>query len=120
MEVDMNDVLTVSAGGLGMLIAVVHGYLGETQVVRPISGAPASAKRVLQAIMFFSALYWFVAGAILAASPFYLTGNDRRVAAMVACMIYLTAAAGNFWALRGRHFGWILLSAASALAWLGA
>jgi len=70
--------------------------------------------------MFLSALYWFIAGAILAVSPFYLTETDRRLAAVLACTIYMTSAAANFWALRGRHFGWILLTVVAALAWLGA
>ncbi len=116
----MHDALAVSAGALGMLVAVVHGYLGETKVIRPIKVIPASAKRVLQAIMFLSAVYWFIAGAVLAVSPFYLTAHDRRVAAMAACTIYITSAVANFWALRGRHFGWIVLTVTSALAWLGA
>jgi hypothetical protein len=118
MEIGMNEALVVAAGGLGMLIAVAHGYLGETKVVRPIKDAPASSKRVLQAIMFLSAVYWFVAGAALAASPL-LTIGERRLAIIVAGTIYLTAAAANLWATRGRHFGWMLLSIAGVLAFLG-
>ncbi len=114
----MNDALGVMAGVLGMLCAIAHGYLGETKVVRPVQNIPASAKRVLQAIMFLSAVYWFVAGAAAAASPF-LTAHDRRLALFIAGAIYFSSAAANFWATRGRHFGWVALSAAAALAWLG-
>jgi hypothetical protein len=112
----MSDALGVMAGGLGMLCAVIHGYRGETRVVRPIKDIPKSAKRVLQAIMFLSAVYWFAAGAAAAASPF-LTAHDRWLALAIAGAIYFSSAAANFWAMRGRHFGWVLLSAAATMAW---
>ena len=113
----MKDALAVTAGGLGTLIAVIHGYLGEMKVVRPIKDAPASAKRVLHAIMFLSAVYWFIGGAILVASPL-LSAADRRLALSIVGAMYLSGAAGNLWATRGRHFGWLLLSVTAALAWL--
>jgi hypothetical protein len=117
MEADMKESLGVVAGGLGMLCAILHGYLGETRVIRPVKDIPAPARRVLQAVMFLSAVYWFVPGAILAASPL-LTAHDRELALFIAGGIYGSAAAANFWAMRGRHFGWLLLGAAAALAWL--
>src|SRR5262249_29949394 len=105
MEADMYDSLGVMAGGLGMLCAVIHGYLGETRVVRPVKDIPKPAKRVLQAIMFLSAVYWFAAGIAAAASPF-LTAHDRWLALFIAGAIYSSSAAANFWAMRWRHFGW--------------
>jgi hypothetical protein len=117
METEMNDTLSVMAGGLGMLCGVIHGYRGETKVVLPIENIRASAKRVLSAVMILTAIYWIAAGAILAAGPL-LADHDRRIALCVAAAIYGTAAAANFWAHRGRHFGWILLSLAAALAFL--
>jgi hypothetical protein len=116
MEAEMSDALSVMAGGLGMLCAVIHGYLGETKVVRPVKDISASAKRVLQAIMFLSAVYWFAAGTAAAASPF-LTAHDRWLALFVAGAIYSSSAAANFWAMRGRHFGWVMLAIAATLAW---
>jgi hypothetical protein len=113
----MNETLGVIAGGLGMFCGAVHGYLGERRAVRPLKDIPLSSKRVLQAIIFLSAVYWFIAGAILAASPL-LTAHDRKLALFIAGAIYGSAAAANFWAMRGRHFGWLLLGTAAALAWL--
>lgn len=113
----MNETLGVIAGGLGMLCATIHGYLGESRVIRPVKDIPSSSRRVLQAIMFLSAAYWFIAGAILTASPL-LTAHDRKLALFIAGAIYGSAAAANFWAMRGRHIGWLLLGTAAALAWL--
>jgi hypothetical protein len=56
MEIQMKDVMLFAAGGLGMLIALVHGYIGEMKVVRPARTTSDAAKRVLQAIVFLSAV----------------------------------------------------------------
>lgn len=112
----MNDALGVVAGGLGMACAVAHGYLGETRIVLPIKDIRPSSRRVLHAIMVLSAVYWFIAGAAAAASPF-LPAHDRWLALFIAGAIYFSSAAANFWAMRGRHFGWVALLVAAALAW---
>ena len=116
----MNDFLIYAAGGLGMIIAVVHGYIGEVKVVAPVTGINRSAKRVLSAVMFLSAIYWFAAGALLVVAPLILESDAKRLAAFFVGTIYLSGALANFWATRGRHFGWMLLAIATALAWLGA
>lgn len=116
----MKDLMLFSAGGLGMVIAVVHGYLGETKVVRPVQGTTDSAKRVLQAIMFLSAVYWFIAGLVLAAAPVYFEDGLRAVIAYIVAAVFASGALGNFWATRGTHFGWALLAAACLLAIFGA
>ena len=79
----METALIVSAGCLGMVIAVIHGFIGETKVVRAAKGLAASQFRVLQAIMFLSAVYWFIGGAVLAVGPFYLTAYQQVIAAAV-------------------------------------
>jgi hypothetical protein len=114
IEAEMNDTPSVMAGGLGMLCGVIHGYLGETRVVRPIENIRTSTKRVLSVVMVLTAIYWIAAGAIVAAGPL-LADHDRQIALYIAGAIYGTAAIANFWANRGRHFGWILLSLAAAL-----
>ena len=116
----MNELLLVTAGCLGMTIAVVHGYLGEMKVVRPIQGLGVSTKRVARAIWFLSAVYWFAGGVILAASPWYSAREGYPVLALCVGAMYLAGAAANFWATRGRHFGWVLLSATAGLIWFGA
>jgi len=116
----MSTNLIVTSGYLGMFVAIVHGYLGETYVVRPVDGIPLASKRVLHAIMFLSAVYWFAGAAVLAISPLVLTSGEQQLAALIVGAMYLSGAIGNFWAMRGRHIGWILLICAAALAWTGA
>jgi len=115
----MADILILMAGVLGMIIAVVHGVLGARKVVGPIEGAPPSAKRIMHAIMFLSAVYWFIGGAALALAPLYFDAEQKRLAVTVVSAMYGTGAAANFWATRGRHFGWMLLILATGLAVAG-
>ena len=115
----MNDFFTIASGCLGMLIAVVHGYLGATKVIHPIKTIHPTAKRILHGVFLLSAIYWFIGGALLVAAPFYLTANAVYIAVWLVGLLYLSGAVANFWATRGRHFGWVLLSVATALAWVG-
>ncbi len=116
----MSNILLITAGGLGLIISLVHGYLGETKVVGPVQDVPISAKRILQAIMFLSAVYWFLGAALLVAAPFLLAPENRFIAGWGVGALFLSGAIGNFWATRGKHFGWMLLSMATLLAWSGA
>ncbi|MEM1197332.1 MAG: hypothetical protein AAGH57_14610 [Pseudomonadota bacterium] len=116
----MRDILVYSAGGLGILIAIVHGYLGEKLVVGPSEAPTGRAKRVMQAIMFLSALYWFAAGALLLAAPVFLEPSQRTLAILVAAFLFATGSLGNLWATRGGHFGWVLLALATGMAVGGA
>lgn len=116
----MSTLFLVTAGTLGLFISVIHGYLGETRVVGALQEAPVSAKRILQAIMFLSAVYWFLGAALLVAAPYLLAPESRVVVGGGVGALFLSGAIGNFWATRGRHFGWMLLAIATLLAWLGA
>ena len=115
----MNDFLIIAAGCLGMLIAVVHGYLGASKVIDPIMEIHPSAKRILHGVFLLGALYWFIGGAMLVSAPFYLSSNARYIVILLVGLLYLSGAVVNLWATRGRHFGWVLLSIATALAWGG-
>lgn len=116
----MKDLALFAAGGLGMVIALVHGYIGETKIVGPTQTTTDSAKRVLQAIMFLSAVYWFVAGMMIAAAPLYFEEWVRTAVAFIVSVVFASGALANFWATRGRHFGWMLLATACSLAVIGA
>jgi len=114
------DIFLYTAGGLTMLIAVIHGYLGATKIVKPSTAPNASAKRILHAIMFLSAVYWFVAGAVLAAAPHLFSGEVRQWTVYACAAMLGLGALGNIWGMRGRHFGGYLLALVTALALLGA
>ena len=56
-------------------------------------------------------------GLALVAAPFWFDAPTRTTLAVVVGAFYAFGAIGNFWATRGRHFGWIPLAVAVGLIW---
>lgn len=116
----MADILLYLAGGLTALIAVAHGYLGATAVVGPSTAPSVQAKRILYAIMFLSAVYWFIGGLMLIAAPHLFEGETRKWVVWTVAAMLLTGALGNMWGTRARHFGGYFLLLVTGLAVAGA
>lgn len=116
----MADILLYVAGGLTLAISVVHGYLGAAKVVGPSQAPNAEAKRILHAIMFLSAVYWFIGGAVLIAAPFLFEGETRRWVVYAVAAMLTSGALGNMWGTRARHFGGYFLLVVTGLAIAGA
>ncbi|MFT4584936.1 MAG: hypothetical protein ACI915_002882 [Gammaproteobacteria bacterium] len=57
---------------------------------------------------------------MLAAAPIYFEGGLKTSIAYIVAAIFASGAAANFWATRGKHFGWMLLAVAGSLAVIGA
>jgi len=109
----------IIAGSLAIFIAVVHGWLGATKVVSPVNGITPPLKRILHAIFFLSAVYWAAAGLGLILLAGSADDPLRALVGWVALAIFLSGAAANAWATRGRHFGWMLLALTSGLTVAG-
>ncbi len=118
MEHAVSTVLLITSGVLGMVIACIHGWLGEKRVVAPAAHPSRAAKRVMHAIMFLSAVYWFIGGAALTLAPL-MDASQKGLIIWIVSAMYTSGAAANFWATRGRHFGWMLLTLATGLAIVG-
>jgi hypothetical protein len=114
----MADLALYISGGLTLLVAIAQGWLGAVKSVEPVQAAPA-AKRILHAIMFLSAVYWFVAGGLLLATPTLFAGGVRYWVVIGCALMLGSGGIGNIWAMRGRHFGGYALLVISALAVLG-
>lgn len=115
----MQDWFLYGAGALGVIVSFVHGYLGEVQVVRPSQAPSPSAKRVMQAIMFLSAVYWFAASVLLLITPAFISEGLRPFIVWGVAAVYASGSLANLWATRARHFGWVLLAVAVGLALAG-
>lgn len=116
----MADIALYAAGGLTILIAIIHGYLGGAKVVEPSHAPNPDAKRILHAIMFLSAVYWFVGGAVLIAAPNLFEGETRKWVVYVIAAMLISGALGNMWSTRAKHFGGYFLLIVSGLALAGA
>ncbi len=115
----LTDTLLVAGGSLGIFVSFVHGFIGETKVARLATHPQISSKRVIHALIFLSAVYWFLGGTLIVAAPFLLDKSATLLSAIIVCTMYGTGAAGNFWATKGNHIGWVLLAIATALIALG-
>ena len=112
----MRDLAMQISGVLAILVAVAHGVLGETRVFARAHIEPAWARRLLRGVWQCGALAWAAGGVLLLIAP-RLPGDAARgwiIAVLVP--VYAAGAIGNAWATRGRHFGWIAMTAVIAFA----
>ena len=116
----MNTPLLVTAGCIGLVTALAHGYLGETRLLGVVKLDSAIGKRALRAVFHLSTFYWFVGALVLLAAPFFFEPFTGRLLALVVAFLYIAGAIGNFWLARGKHIGWALLLLAAVLASAGA
>ena len=77
------------------------------------------SKRLVPALLHFSTMIWFLGGVALIAAATAFSRDARIATGVLVGSSYLLGAAINFWATRGRHFGWMLYAAAVVLIVLG-
>ena len=110
------------AGVIGGVTAVVHGYLVERLMVRPLEGSflvdehvPAAVRRIVPLLLHFSTVAWLLGGLALIAAAGWFQPRARLVTALCVGGLFLYGALGNLWATRGQHPGWMLMAAALVL-----
>lgn len=115
----MRDIALYISGTLAVLIAIVHGVLGETQIFKRARIEPAATRLLLRLIWQNGAVAWFAGGVLLLAAPTMGSLTARYWIIAAAVLIYGTASAFNAWSSRGRHFGWMVLAGVVVFALLG-
>ncbi len=119
----MNDIALITAGSIGVLVAIIHGVLLHRLMVQPaLETAPLTkiSQRLLPLLMQFSTICWFIGGIALIAAPFWFDPSARLTTAFFVGGFYIYGAIGNLWGTRGRHIGWVLLAIAVLLIAYGA
>ena len=114
----MHDHLLQAAGCLGVLVGAVHGILGETKVFARATIEPPRLRLLLRIVWQAGAVAWMGGGVLIAASP-WLGPDARRWIVLTFAAIYAVGILGNAYVFRGRHYGWMLLSAVVALSLAG-
>jgi hypothetical protein len=119
MEALMRDIL-LQCSGLGAIIAaLIHGVLGETRVFPRATIEPRRLRTLLRIVWQVGTVAWIGGGVLLIAAPLLASEPARHWIVATFAIVFAAAAFGNAFAARGRHFGWMVLSAVVALAVAG-
>ena len=115
----MRDLLLQCSGLAAIAVALIHGVLGETRVLARATIDPARLRTLIRLVWQAGTVAWIGGGVLLLAAPSMASEPARHwIVATLAC-VFAFAALANVWATRGRHFGWMALSAVVVLAVAG-
>jgi len=121
MVMNWHDLALGLAGLIGSGVALVHGVLTQRLMVEPFRAmastarTPATIRRLVPGLLHFSTYNWFLGGLALMVAAAWLGPQARLATALLVGSSYLFGAAGNLWATRGRHPGWLLYAIALGL-----
>lgn len=115
----MRDLLLQCAGVLTIAVALIHGYLGEAKVFVRATIEPERLRTLIRLVWQASTVAWIGGGVLLIAAPWMGSEPARHWIVVTMAYVFGFSALANAWATRGRHFGWMALSAVVAMAIAG-
>jgi len=115
----MRDLILQCAGVAGILVALLHGTLGETKVFANATIEPARLRSLIRLVWQAGTVAWIGGGVLLIAAPMMASETARHWIVVTFACVFTFGALANAFATRGRHFGWMALSAVVALAVAG-
>jgi hypothetical protein len=119
MEVPMRDLILQCAGVAAIVVALIHGVLGETKVFARATITPESLRTLIRLVWQAGTAAWIGGGVLLIAAPAMGSDLARHWIVVTIVAVYGVAAIANAWWSRGRGFGWKALAAVIALAVAG-
>ncbi|MCK1739868.1 hypothetical protein IVA80_02995 [Bradyrhizobium sp. 139] len=115
----MRDLLLQCAGVVTIAVALIHGILGETKVFARTRIEPERLRTLIRLVWQASTVAWIGGGVLLIAAPRMESEPARHWIVITMAFVFAFSAFANAWATRGRHFGWMALSAVVAMALAG-
>ena len=115
----MRDLLLQCSGVGAIACALIHGVLGETRVFARATIQPPRLRTLIRLVWQVGTVAWIGGGVLLIAAPRMASEPARHWIIVTMACVFAFAALGNALATRGRHFGWMALSAVVALAVAG-
>ena len=115
----MRDLLLQCSGAIAIVVALIHGLLGETKVFVRSTIEPTRLRTLIRLVWQAGTLAWIGGGVLLIAAPYMASDVARHWIVATFVVVFAFAAAANAYATRGRHFGWMLLSGVVGLAIAG-
>ena len=118
----MRDLFLQCSGVVAIAVALIHGVLGETRIFAGapnITIEPRGLRTLLRLVWQAGTVAWIGGGVLLFAAPLMASEPARHWIVVTMAGVFAFGAFANAWAKRGRHFGWVLLSAVVGLAVAG-
>jgi hypothetical protein len=115
----MRDLLLQCSGLAAIAVSLIHGVLGETKVFARATIEPARLRTLIHLVWHAGTVAWIGGGVLLIAAPSMASEPARHWIVATLAAVFGFAAMVNAWAMRGRHFGWVALSAVVAMAVAG-
>jgi hypothetical protein len=119
METNMRDILLQASGAIAILAALIHGVLSETRIFPRVTIEPQRLRTLFRFVWQVPTVAWIAGGVLLIAAPSMASETARHwIVATLGCLLAFSAI-GNAVGTGGRHFGWMVLGAAAAMAVAG-
>jgi hypothetical protein len=115
----MRDLLLQVSGAAAIVVAVIHGILGETRVFAHATIEPVRLKTLIRLVWQAGTVAWIGGGVLLLAAPSMASEPARHWIVVTIIIVYGAGALANAWWSHGRHFGWMALGAVIVLAAAG-
>ena len=115
----MRDILLQCAGVLAIAAAVIHGVLTETKIFPRMTIEPQSLRMLSRFVWQIPTVAWIAGGVLLIALPSMASDAARHWIVVTCAGVFAFSALGNAVGNRGKHFGWLVLGAVTALAVAG-
>ena len=115
----MRDMFLLAAGIAAIAVALMHGVLGEIKVFSKATIEPPRLRALIRTCWQIGTVGWICGGVLLLAAPSIASAPARHWIVSTMCAMYAFGMIGNFWAFRGRHFGWAALGAVIMMAAIG-
>ena len=115
----MHDVLLQVSGIVAIAAALIHGVLSETRIFPRVTIEPQRQRTLFRFVWQVPTVAWIAGGVLLIAAPSMASTSARHWIVATLAFVFAFSALGNAIGTRGRHFGWIVLSAVAAMAVAG-
>jgi hypothetical protein len=115
----MRDLLLQCSGIAAVVVAIIHGVLGETKVFKRATIEPPRLRHLIRLVWQAGTVAWIGGGVLLIAAPSMASEPARHWIVVTTALVFAFGALANAWAMQGKHFGWVALSAVVALAVAG-
>lgn len=115
----MRDILLQAAGLAAIAVALIHGVLGEIKVFPRATIEPIRVRNLIRLVWQAGTVAWIGGGVLLIAAPLMESETARHWIIATLAVVFAFGALANAVATRGRHFGWVALSAVVVLAVAG-